>query len=355
MVLTDPRQIDAAWIAQALQRAGVAPAGAVQSVAVETDGARSWSRIVRVRVDYHEGLAGRLPERLLVKLCGAEGGVFGRSEVDYYRRDYVGAADAPLPRCFDAAFDDATRHYHLLLEDLSDSHVNGDQVQPDEAFGRALVDSLAALHAHGRVAAAAAASGPGVSLKADIERYVAHVSSGLEPLLDRVGDTLAPPWPARLRRLFATLAERFAARVEDPRGLTLVHGDLNPGNLLVPRDRRGPVLFIDRQPFDWSLTRWLGACDLAYAIVPWWDSGLRRRLEGPLLQHYHAALQARGVDDMPLEQLHADYRLGIEMAIAVAVEWCVLESDRDRMRWLWSVQLQRALAAYDDGSIAATP
>lgn len=135
--------------------------------------------------------------------------------------------------------------------------------------------------------------------------------------------------------------------------MTLVHGDLNPGNLLVPRAGPGPVLFIDRQPFDWSLTRWLAASDLVYAIVPWWDTPVRRRLESSVLLHYHAGLRARGVTDYPLSTLQADYRLCVAMAIAVAVEWCVLDSDRERMHWLWTRQLHRALAAYEDLSCDA--
>jgi hypothetical protein len=55
-----------------------------------------------------------------------------------------------------------------------------------------------------------------------------------------------------------------------------VHGDLNPGNLLWPRQGVEPVYLIDRQPFDWSLQRWLGVSDLARLMIIPWAPELRR-------------------------------------------------------------------------------
>lgn len=52
---------------------------------------------------------------------------------------------------------------------------------------------------------------------------------------------------------------------------------------------------IDRQPFDWSLTTWLGIYDLVYGVILDWPIADRRRLEPPLLQRYHDQLLAHGV------------------------------------------------------------
>ena len=350
-VVMDPARIDVAWVQQVLQGAGVVGAGAVASVTVAATQASTWSRLTRIGVQYRPGTPGAgttVPTALLLKRCGADSGEFGRSEVDYYRRDYLGAADAPLPRCFDAAFADSPRRYHLLLEDLSASHCNGDDVPPDLAFGLALADSLAALHAHRWGPRRLQPIGQAVAGPAEIDRCLAHITPGLAPLMALAGAALPAAWAGRLPGLVAGLAETFKARAGDARGMTLVHGDLNPGNLLVPRAGSGPVLLIDRQPFDWSLTAWLGASDLAGALVPWWDTALRRRLQGPVLARYHAGLVARGVHDYPWAQLLADWRLGVLMGLLTPVEWCVLPADRERMRWLWTQQLQRALAALDD-------
>jgi hypothetical protein len=83
-------------------------------------------------------------------------------------------------------------------------------------------------------------------------------------------------------------------------------------------------------------------------MVLWWDIPVRRDLEVPTLRCYHAALEARGVTDYTFERLIEDYRLCIAEALAVAVEWCVLEEDRERMRWLWNRELERGMVAYED-------
>jgi hypothetical protein len=54
------------------------------------------------------------------------------------------------------------------------------------------------------------------------------------------------------------------------------------------------------------------------------------------------------VSDYGWDQLWADYRLSAVQAVYVAVEWCVLEADRERMRWLWSMELRRAMQALEE-------
>jgi thiamine kinase-like enzyme len=348
MVITDASQVDRAWIDRALHSAGVTRAGDVISIELDDGEGRAWSRILRIKVRYRVATVGNPPPRLLLKLCSDESETFGSSEVDFYRRDYADAADLPIPRCFHAAYSERPRRYHLLLEDLSATHTNADEVTPDEEFGRSLAQSLAALHSHRWGAEGLRSLSRAVPAGDEIDAYVGHVRKGLEPMLAVAADTLGSKWPSRLRSLFEDMSDVYAKRALATKGMALLHGDLNPGNLLVPRSRRGPILLIDRQPFDWSLTRWLAVSDLALAMVPWWDTDIRRRLEPMVLEHYGASLRARGVTDYPMSEIREDYRLCLAMALAVPVQWCILEADRERMRWLWSIQLQRALAAFDD-------
>jgi thiamine kinase-like enzyme len=348
MLITDPQQIDAAWLDAVLRRAGTLRNGGVVAIEVDASTKHAWSRIVPISVRYAEGSTGELHERLLLKLCSAEGGVFGPSELHYYTRDYVGLAGAPLARCFDAAYEDSPRRYHLLLEDLSATHTNANSLTPDEGYAHALADALAALHAHCWGADRLREIDLEMPGRADFERYIGHVGQGLEPMLTLIGHEIGPAWVARLRSLVAQLAHRFAQRARDLRGITQIHGDLNPGNILAPRGGSGRIVLIDRQPFDWSLTHWLGVSDLAYAMVLWWCTDLRRRFEMPALKRYHAALHQKGITDYAWNQLLDDYRLCVVEALMVAVEWGVLESDRERMRWLWTQEMRKAMAAFED-------
>jgi hypothetical protein len=136
-------------------------------------------------------------------------------------------------------------------------------------------------------------------------------------------------------------------------GMTLVHGDLNPSNILMPRVAGLRTLFLDRQPFAWSLRRWLGASDVSYAVVPWWEPSRRRELEAILLRHYHGALRDRGHEDYPFVLLWRDYKLAAAQCLYIAVEWCIDPEPMERMRWLWMRTLRRTLAAIQDLDCAA--
>lgn len=102
------------------------------------------------------------------------------------------------------------------------------------------------------------------------------------------------------------------------------------------------------QPFDWSLTTWLGVSDLSYMMAHWWESDRRRELELPVLRHYHESLLSRGVSGYGWEALLSDYRLCVVQSIYVATEWCVVEEDRAKMKWVWLPQLRKAMATYFD-------
>lgn len=157
----------------------------------------------------------------------------------------------------------------------------------------------------------------------------------------------AAHWPDLIRQVFDEHPRAMIHRTQDPQGFTLVHGDRGCANILVPRAGSRPIYLIDRQPFDWSLTSWLGVHDLVYAAVLDWPVADRRRLEQPLLRRYHDQLLARGVVDYSYDQLWTDYRSTIPIGVYIAVEY-----GRGGLngpgRPVWSRYLRRTLTACDD-------
>jgi hypothetical protein len=180
---------------------------------------------------------------------------------------------------------------------------------------------------------------------------MAHVSTGLGPILDEMGDALGPSARARLERVFDDDTARMLDRAMEGNGLALVHGDPNPTNVLTPLAAggpRAPLYLIDRQPFTWSLRLWLGASDLVRAAVPYWPEDRRRALQNTVLQSYHQALLENGVRSYSLDDLQTDWSLCACMAALTAVEW---GSDQDalrEMKWFWERQLNRALLLLED-------
>lgn len=347
-VLTQPSHATPEWLTRVLAGSGALTSGAVTSVDVDT-GQGNWSTNARLALRYTPGTEGELPERLFLKLVQADLGdeSFGPSEVHYYKRDYVGVSGAPLLRCYAAAYSDGQRRYHLLLEDVTATHVPAGTKAPTLEYGLALAEGLATLHAawwgERRLAQAAA---PMHSAE-HIRRFVAIAEPGVEHILSGFAAELRPHWPETMRAVFAGHPDRLIARAQSTAGFTLIHGDAGDTNILVPRAGDRPLYLIDRQPFNWSLTTWLGVYDLAYALVLDWPIEARRRLERPVLRHYHACLQRHGVENYAWDSLYDDYRLSVATCVCVAVEYCRGGVDE---RWVpvWLPMLQRALTACDD-------
>lgn len=344
-VIASLDQLSVEWLSAVLQRAGAMSAGGVAAFNVAPMHSDN-STMTRITLRYAPGSTGELPIALLLKRC--MGGVFGPSEVLYHTRDYVDLPDAPLPRCYDGVYSAEQQCYHLLMDDLSLTHRNNFDVAPTLDYGRAVADALARLHAHCWGPARLRALSVPMPSVADVDRYLMHIEPGLEPLLTSIDGEVDPTWLRVLPEIWQHHSPLLCARVDDGVGFTLVHGDTNPGNILSPRNGIGPTYLLDRQPFDWKLMTWLGASDLAYTMVHWWDTELRRQLEMTVLRQYHTMLLQRGVADYTWEQLWDDYRLCAVQSLHVVIEWCVLEHDRTNMRWVWWPQLHKAMTAFFD-------
>jgi hypothetical protein len=181
-----------------------------------------------------------------------------------------------------------------------------------------------------------------------IEAYISEAEAGLEHLLARVAGEIEPRWRDALYDIFRRHRQQMGQRTSDSRGFALVHGDVNPGNILSPIEGAGKIYLIDRQPFAWSLRVWLGVSDISYMMVNPWETAQRRAFELPVLKSYLEALQQGGVTDYPWDQLLLDYRLCIAQSVYVSTTRCASEEECDRMRWLWWPHLQRAMTAYFD-------
>ena len=341
-------QVTPEWLTAVLTNSGALTHGAVAGFDVAT-GRGNWSTSGRLRVRYSDGSRGARPQRLFLKLVNValDGESFGPSEVTYYTRDYAGVTDAPLVRCYDAVFSEAQQRYHLLLDDLSETHVEAGAKTPTLDYGLALAEGLAAMHAHWWGAQRLALAEAPIHTAEHIRHFVAIAEPGFGHILQQFSAALAPHWPEAIRAIYAQHPPAIIARTQDDNGFTLIHGDAGCYNILVPREGERPIYLLDRQPFNWSLTTWLGVYDLAYAMVLYWEVEARRSLELPILRHYHAQLIQRGVTGYPWERLFNDYRLCVAMGVYIATEYCRGGVQPDLTQY-WLPKLQRSLTACDD-------
>ncbi len=148
-VITNLEQVTTEWLAAVLTHSGALTQGSVTSVTIDT-GRGNWSTSGSLQLEYSQDAQGERPSRLFIKMVDADTGdgeFFGASEVDYYLRDYVDVPDAPLLRCYDGCYAATIHRYHLLLEDVSASHTIACDKPPTLAYGLALAEAFAILHA----------------------------------------------------------------------------------------------------------------------------------------------------------------------------------------------------------------
>jgi hypothetical protein len=347
-VITHLNQVTHTWLTSVLTKSGALMNGAVATFDMKA-GKGNWSTNIRLKVRYVDGSQGALPQRLFLKMVNAhlEDGSFSPSEVYYYTRDFVEVEKAPLVHCHDAAFSEKLQRYHVLLDDLSETHITAAEKTPTLEYGLALAEGLAVLHSRWWGAQRFTAVGATMHSAGHLRHFVDISQSGVENILNHFSFKLEPHWPDMIHTLYAKHPQTLIRRTSDDCGFTLVHGDVGQKNVLVPRAGDHPIYIIDRQPFDWALTTWLGVYDLAYAMILDWEIEIRRRLEIPVLRSYHAQLIKHGANDYSWEQLYNDYRLCVAMSVYVATEYF---RNGVKSPWVstWLSMLRRALTACED-------
>lgn len=276
----------------------------------------NWAKHIKVTVTTALGVTKAIRIKCVL------GGTFSQSECDYYTKDYSAIVHPPFPNIYAAAYS-PEKGYFIVMDDLSDTHTDRKLLPPTRDHAFALVDALAALHrCHWECGMPPS--------DVQIEHYLKTVSAGAHSLATASGD------PGLLGRI-GLVNDEVRARWRNPKGMTLLHGDANPTNVLTPKGADGPVLLIDRQPFDWSLTYGPGVYDIAYATTLWWDSSFWMPLASELVAHWHAAISPNAYS---LTDAMTDWDLAVRQCIHVPCEWCSDPQQGDAMRWLWSWQLR---------------
>ena len=337
-----PRAAEAEYLTEALRRSGALAEGRIANVTVESSKPTILSRIIQLRLSY-EGAAADAPPSIILKTGLPERAGFkgngGRYEVAFYTQIAPAMPAGFVPRCFDAVWDEEANDWHLLLEDLTDTHfaLTLWPMPPTREHSEAIVAARARFHA----------------LWWDDPRLGTSIGTWLEPhdpqiekfaeefarFADRVGDRL----PAERRFVYERLIEeghRLNARYHTHRNMTLLHGDSHVWNVFLPRDGSDDVRL-----FDWPGWRIdVAADDLSNMMALHWFPDHRRRHERTLLDHYHRELLAHGVTGYDRQALDDDYRLSVLWQVVTPV-W---QAAYDIPAGIWWPHLERIFLAIDD-------
>lgn len=338
-----PSAISAERLGDVLRRAGALDDAGLGGITVLSARNTVLSRIIRLGLAYDRPAPGA-PSTLILKtgFAGSAGAGMnvGRREVAFYT-DAAGATPAQLlPRCYEAHWDPAG-DWHLLLEDLTDTHAIATvwPVPPDRPQCELILETLARFHA-------AWWDDPrlGVSVGAWLDDQPDQRLRDLAKLFGQFADRLGDRLPADRRRLFERFlaaAPRLHARYRRHRDMTIMHGDAHVWNCLLPTAQGSG----DARLFDWDSWRpEVATEDLTYMMAMHWYPDRRRRLERPLLDRYHAALTAHGVQGYGRDALQEDYRLSVLWQLRRPV-W---QAAHDLPPLIWWNNFERIMLAVDD-------
>ena len=306
-----PPQADADYLTAILRKAKALGSGRVVAARVVHAFPTVLSHFHRLKLDY-EGSAMGAPRHLYLKtgLPDSPGAAMdsGRREVAFYTDVAPTTPPGLLPRCFDAQASDGTA-WHLLLEDLTDTHLIATQwplpptVAETEAIMRCRARFQAAWWDHPRL-------GDGIGHRPsdnEFDQWLTWLARQYEEFADALGERLSPQRRALYEKLFAE-APRLVQRIRDWRHLTVIQGDAHVWNCFLPKDGTAETPRL----FDWDGWRVaVGTEDLAYMIAMHWYPEMRQRSERPLLDAFHDELLAHGVTGYDRRALQDDYRLSV--------------------------------------------
>ncbi len=321
----------------------------VSAVSVEASNPTVLSHVYRLQLAY-DGDADGAPATLFLKTrhlerktgAGAGGQPGGRHEVEFYRRLAPTAAPDILVRCLDSYWDEASGDWHLLLEDLKDTHAMASPwpFPPTLPDCETIIRTLARFHAAWWDDPRLGTSVGTWAKPADLPQFQQSMTDALAKLADALGDRLAPEKRAFYERLIDRMGP-FSARYHTHRDMTVVHGDAHVWNCFLPK----PGTAGTSKLFDWDSWRLDYATDdLAYQMALHWYPDLRRQRERHLLDIYHAELQAQGVTGYDRQALQDDYRLSV-LGTTMTPVW---QHAGNVPAWIWWSHLARIHLAADD-------
>lgn len=340
-VLAGLDHVTAEWLTSVLRRKGHLESGQVVSVQQKAIQTHPVSVVARLEIRCTDDAPDSVPSRLFLKTTRPDlSRAMGQREVTFYDTVAAHMPDPPAPRCYDAVYSAEARKFHLLLEDLSDSHFQNEwPVPPSVPHCEAVVDCLAALHGYWWDHPSLKDLDP-LPTDADLERAFRPVEETLSGFLDVLGDRVSEQGRAIYDRVVRSLPSLYSKRLVHSRGLTLLHGDSHFWNVMLPRSGEDQVRLIDWD--GWEIG--CGPMDLAYMIALHWYPERRARLEQRLVKRYHARLLAQGVDDYDWEACWTDYRLFVLRNILIPMsQW-----SRGLGAYLWWGHLERSMLAVQD-------
>jgi len=326
----EPTELDAPWMTQALEEAGVAKGATVTNLEfVGFVGTGQMARNARLRLDWDqpEGrpatIVGKFPSAdATARNTGFEHGSY-QAEWEFYD-NIVKTLRIRTPHCWVSRFRPEEQDFVLLMEDLSNSR-QGDQIKGLTVDEVALaVREAVGMHAPRfgdptlKLYTADRPKGP--ERAAQMAGFYTFCR---EPMLARLGHRLSPD-VVQLIHDFEPVCEKWGHGTGTPN--TFVHFDYRADNFMFGTTPDAPPLAV----VDWQTASDSNALiDIAYAVGGCLEADVRAKVERDLVNEYSDRMVAEGVA-LDRETAWRDYRHSSLWGLLMAVIATVLAAETER-------------------------
>lgn len=359
-------EITPEWLTEVLLRENALASG--QVLAVERIGNPAFnSNVAHLKPIYSAQVGPTTPQRLLLKCSLKEAWAIraGAREVAFYQQVKRSPNHPPVVvRCYDAIYDADSGKSHLLLEDLSESHVapvtRDRQISlidnlPSDIHLKEAVNALARFHAYWWQNTQLGTGIAQIGAWCSDEQHFAAETERRRRVWEALIADEADWFPHDLKVMYETILQQlphlwrryFQPRLATFSHLTLTHGDGYLANFLCPKEGQSGESYL----IDWQSPEvYVGASDLVTMCATFWTREQRAEdgRERKVLEHYHRILQEHGVSGYAWGDLVRDYQYAL-------VDWLLVPL-QDRFegsaKSYWWPKIQCLAQAFEDWNVS---
>ena len=344
--ITHPDAVSPEWLTKILHQDGCLQQGKVVSISITSEPTYT-STVARLKVTYSDNATPSAPSRLFLKLSRLDskqrvvGSEQRRNEVLFHNEVAAHMIRPPLVSCYNAVYCDEIGSSQLLFDDVSESHfaVESSKPPPVHFTGKAM-DAFAEFHAYwwDHQALGDFATLPS---QVSVDKYISSIGEHFPQFSESLGDQQSDLLCQVYEKTLSALPILWK-RVLQGKNLTLIHGDANFSNVLLPRHPdKEKALIIDWQL--WGIS--FATEDLAHMIALYCDIEYRHRMEKSLVMRYHQGLVHHGVKNYSWLECWNDYRLAVILRVLFMPLWFWLSGSP--ISW-WQRSLDHAMQAFED-------
>lgn len=345
-LITDGQQITPDWLTNVLRRTGCLLDQDEVAGLHKKSRSTITSIIYQLELAYSAGSLRSAPTRLFLKITKPDfdpeiSSRIGKRESEFYNVIANRMTDASVVPCYDAVYSPDMGKCHILLRDLSETHLQTDwPVPPTKIHCERVMDCLAQFHAFWWDHSDLGKSIGKAPSNDSIETYTLDMEKRFSGFVDFLGDRLSEDRRKLYQRVLLLAPGVWRERIRDRKNLTIVHGDAHFWSFLYPRSNGDKIYIIDWQA--WRVDT--ATDDLAYMIALHWYPERRRSLERTLVRRYHDKLAAYGVKNYDWDECWYDYRFSVIGNLFIPVwQWSAKLPPA-----IWWPHLERGILAFND-------